>query len=125
MALSLQNIRDFFGGLVGVEDATLTIRNTMAALRISQDGIALAHDAYDALHVYALGSALASAGLISATASDVVEEKVADVSVKYGKVSNSSESLAEGRSLTYEELYILTLNHIGGMAGRIGGGPIV
>ena len=114
MAVPLSNIRQYFGGLEGVDDTTLTKHRDDAERRVVKDGVASTHQNYETLVRYAIGSSLQTGGFVS---TDIGEERVADVKVKYGGGGGGGD----GKE-TWEGAYRRVLNNIIGMTSRIGHG---
>ena len=116
MALSLNDIKNYFGGLEGVTDETLTSHLNVAKLRVKQDGVSETNEYYDLLLLYKLGDSLSSGGIINS--GQITEEKVADVSIKYGSVAGTGDGAGAGE--TYSQAYRRVLNNILGLKERIG-----
>jgi hypothetical protein len=91
---------------LGVDESSLTddqidIVLNDAILRVEIDGVLTTNDNYVTLVRYAVGSLLVTqnkSGAVSRASggssgdSEIVEEKIGDITVKYGSVSGSSES---------------------------------
>ncbi len=115
MALALNDIRNFFGGLEGVADETITSHLNAAKLRVKQDGVSVENEYYDLLLLYRLGMSLTTGGVI--VSGGITEDKVADVSTKFG--SGGGAAGAETGE-NYPKAYRRVLNNIQGMKSRIG-----
>lgn len=116
MAVNIQAVRNYYGGLSGVDDATITAHLEKAQRRVVTDGVSAGSDCYDDLVIQAIGSSMSTGGVLVTSAGDVTKEKVHDVEISYGGSSGASG----GTRLSYEDEYQRLLNNCLGMEGRIG-----
>lgn len=117
-APTAQEVRDYYAGLSNLTDAQLNTRIADAEIRVGQDGIGVTNSSYNLLVRLAVGVALQASGLLTQAAGEIVEERVADVMVKYGGGSGAGAS--GGRTLSLLETYKITLLNVIGLTSRIG-----
>ncbi len=87
--MAYAGVRNYYGGLAGVSDATLGVHVTNAQQRVADDGVAATDSHYDQLVALMAGVYMQPAGLISG---QLVEKRVADVMAKHADNSGSAKS---------------------------------
>ena len=111
-----QEIKDYYGGLDEVADATLTAHRGAAEARVADDGVSATHARYDLLVILATGILLEIAGLF---ASRTESERVADVMESHVVIGSDGKPLA-----SLEDIYQRFLNNINGMDDNFSGAQL-
>ena len=106
-------VRNYYGGLAGVSDATLGGHVTNAQQRVADDGVAATDSHYDQLVALAAGAFMQPTGLISG---QLIEKHVADVMAKHADTSGSTKSQP-----TLWDTYRIVLGAAIGIAHRFSG----
>lgn len=105
--------RNFYGGLEDVSDAVLGAHVSSAAQLVADDGVATTHERYQLLLNLAAGGFMITAGIITG---QLVQERVADVSARYGDVEGGVNTAP-----TLWSLYRKVLLNAVGMGSRFSG----
>lgn len=111
--MAYTEVRNFYGGLTDVSDAVLGAHVGSAAQLVADDGVAVTHNRYQLLLNLASGAFMLTAGIITG---QLVQERVADVSARYGDVG---EDVNSGPTLW--GLYRKILLNVVGMGSRFSG----
>lgn len=105
-----QKIRDYLGGLVGVEDVTIDLHRDDAKDIVVDDGIGIADPDFEKMHRFMSAHHLTLAGLYQEIASESVEDT---------SRSNVTNPRTEGRT-SFLEKYEERLIKKTGLGERIG-----
>ena len=119
--MAYEDIRDFFGGLSGVEDETLGQQVRLAQARVISDGVAADNENYSNLVKLAVGAMLVkmpapTANAESSLTGNIKREKVADVEIEYSdRNSAGSNVLKDIPGGGYEHEYLRELRGVIGL----------
>jgi len=111
--MAYAEVRNYYGGLAAVTDATLGVHVTNAQQRVADDGVAASDSHYDQLVALAAGAFMLSAGVIDG---QLTSKRVADVAATYASVAGSTKSQP-----TMWDSYRIVLGAAVGMEHRFSG----